>query len=286
MSLLKEIHKLFESDAQPESDVAHYNELIIHYKKLISRYRKTIGTIEMTFLDDLLADIVIRVEDTTNIDPNNKNIIRLFFDDYYEIPNEKIRKKHEKNYRLSEHLKRNLDNLEQKLKKSKQDIRKARKEKLSTVSQTSRDTPKDIPAKIPTSSSPSASLINNVSLYSDEDVYVGHPSKCPYWTPQMFKLYTNLNDALIRNGLEPFTEMYSSTIKGVQYGTRYNLFNFILIGAKGDFVVHKRDTSPGSGQNNTYINGTLFKTSKLYQGANSSSKDQDRIISKAFGFKK
>jgi hypothetical protein len=129
-----------------------------------------------------------------------------------------------------------------------------------------------IPRLLPVHSSKPARNENPAAYPGAKEKYVGHPAHFPRWKGDWKRRLLSINDMLTRNGKSGLQMMYSSRMGG---GSKY--FNFFIIGADGDFVWRKYQTSPQNGQNWVYINGKKMNTSIL---DDMTPKKQDKLISK------
>ncbi len=123
------------------------------------------------------------------------------------------------------------------------------------------NTPSTIPSKIPRMSGLKPSLANpyfgRKGCKLDKQ-YAGHPAHYPYWSNDWKRRILAIEDVLTRNDKQGFEMMYAGTF--VNSGNR---FNFMIIGAGGNFLWRKYDPCPAAGQNDVYLNGKKMKTSTL-----------------------
>ena len=126
----------------------------------------------------------------------------------------------------------------------------------------------DTPTKLPKSSGAKNSLKNPAAYPRAAEVYTGHPAHFPNWRSDWKRRLLALEDALVRNGKKGFHVMYSAKLS--------SYFNFFIIGADGDFVWRKYQTSSANGMNWLYIDGKQIQTSIFER---MSPEKQDELIS-------
>ena len=90
-----------------------------------------------------------------------------------------------------------------------------------------------------------------------EKQYAGHPAHYPYWSND-WKRRIMAMDEFLKNGNQELEMMYAGT-----FYNSGNRFNFMIVGAGGNFLWRKYDPSPGAGQNHVYLNGKKMKTTTL-----------------------
>lgn len=116
--------------------------------------------------------------------------------------------------------------------------------------------PANVPFKVPTSSDPTASKINNPYHGNGyTDVYAGSAEHY-HWSAVMEAMYLEFDAILTRNGIDSFDRVYAGRHAGKD-------INFIAIAAGGDFVWRKYDVGGGSGQNHVWIAGNKISASSL-----------------------
>lgn len=103
--------------------------------------------------------------------------------------------------------------------------------------------------------------------------YAGHPAHYPNWSNDWKRRIIAMDELLTRNGKQGLEMMYAGT-----FDNGGNRFNFMMIGAGGNFLWRKYDPSPGAGQNDVYLNGKKMKTSDLEHMMTGSPKHVDSII--------
>ena len=106
-----------------------------------------------------------------------------------------------------------------------------------------------------------------------EKQYAGHPAHYPYWSNDWKRRIMAIDELLTRNGKKGLEIMYAGT-----FDNGGNRFNFMIIGAGGNFLWRKYDPSPGAGQNHVYLNGKKMKTSDLEHMMTGSSNHVDNMI--------
>jgi hypothetical protein len=126
----------------------------------------------------------------------------------------------------------------------------------------------DVPDKLAKSSSHKPSLKNPLAHSGATEEYAGHPAHYPKWRTDWKRRLLAMEDVLTRNGKKGLQLMYSAKINGY--------FNFFIIGANGDFVWRKQQSSSYGSNHVVYIGGdkefaTYFE--------DFSKKKQDKLIS-------
>jgi len=91
-----------------------------------------------------------------------------------------------------------------------------------------------------------------------EKQYAGHPAHYPYWSNDWKRRIMAMDEFLTKNGKQGLEMMYAGT-----FFNSGNRFNFMIIGAGGNFLWRKYDPSPGAGQNHVYLAGQKMKTTTL-----------------------
>jgi len=127
--------------------------------------------------------------------------------------------------------------------------------------QHAKNTPANIPQKVSRAAGLKPSLANPYHGRSGcqmDKQYAGHPAHYPYWSNDWKRRILAMEELLDRNGKQGFEMMYACTF--VNSGNR---FNFMIIGAGGNFLWRKYDPCPAAGQNDVYLNGKKMKTSSL-----------------------
>lgn len=125
------------------------------------------------------------------------------------------------------------------------------------------NTPSTIPPKVSRAAGLKPSLANpyfgRSGCKMDKDKqYAGHPAHYPYWSNDWKRRVMAFEELLIRNGKQGFEMMYAST-----FFNSGNRFNFMIIGAGGNFLWRKYDPCPAAGQNDIFLNGKKGKASTL-----------------------
>ena len=110
-----------------------------------------------------------------------------------------------------------------------------------------------MPDKLQKHSSKKPSLKNPAAYPGATEVYTGHPAHYPNWTANWKRRVLAIEDALIRNGKKGLQLMYASRIGAGQQKQRRGYINFYIIGADGDFVWRKYQTSGANGMNSLYM---------------------------------
>jgi hypothetical protein len=110
-----------------------------------------------------------------------------------------------------------------------------------------------MPDKLSKHSSKKPSLNNPATYAHATEVYTGHPAHYPNWTADWKRRVLAVEDALIRNGKKGLQLMYASRIGRGQKKQPRGYINFFIIGADGDFVWRKYQTSGANGGNWLYM---------------------------------
>lgn len=106
-----------------------------------------------------------------------------------------------------------------------------------------------------------------------EKQYAGHPAHYPWWSRDWKRRIMAMDKFLTENGKQGLEIMYAGT-----FYNSGNRFNFMIIGAGGNFLWRKYDPSPGAGQNHVYLAGKKEKTSTLESWMSTDTKKADSKI--------
>jgi hypothetical protein len=106
-----------------------------------------------------------------------------------------------------------------------------------------------MPDKLPKHSSAKPSLRNPAAYPDATEIYTGHPAHYPNWSPDWRRRILAMEDALIRNGKKGLQLMYAARLGSGSRKQSRGFFNFFIIGADGDFVWRKYQTSGANGMN-------------------------------------
>ncbi len=138
------------------------------------------------------------------------------------------------------------------------------------------NTPSTIPPKIARTSGIKPSLANPYfgrKHCALKRQYAGHPAHYPNWSNDWKRRIMAMDKLLTKNGKQGLEMMYAGTFEN-----EGNRFNFMIIGASGNFLWRKYDPSPGAGQNHVYLNGKKMKTSDLEHMMTGTGKFADDVI--------
>ena len=134
-------------------------------------------------------------------------------------------------------------------------------ERLATIKQSNVPITPQVPlSQIPEKIHVGKRKFNNPYFQSTRNQYAGDPRQFN-WTPQMAKMYANLNHMLTSRGLNGFTLIYACTLLRSQA----DLSNFAVIGADGNVVWRKYSTGYAGDKNVVYVDGVEHRASDMIQ---------------------
>ena len=132
----------------------------------------------------------------------------------------------------------------------------------------------DNPKKLIRPGKTKPSLLNPAAYSGATEVFIGHPAHFENWSPAWKRRIIEMNEALKRNGKKGFTMMYASRIGHGAHKQPRGYFNFFMIGADGDFVWRKYQTSGANGGNWLYIPDTDRTDATTFESWNKERQDE------------